>query len=95
MIDMNNFTNPSFKNVIFKDFIFYYMALGPLVILTLTLLAYNDPEYGFATTFPYTPLTVIFPIIWLAVYVLAKKRIHQQKYFNQQNTSNGGIPNVK
>ena len=53
---MNGIVIPSFKKEISRDFIFYYMAIGPLVIFTLTMLAYNDPNYGFATTFPLTPI---------------------------------------
>lgn len=85
---MDTKSQSSFLRYISRDFICYYMALGPLVIFTLTMVAYNDPEYGFTSgTLKYTPITIIFPIIWLTVYIFCKKRIYDQNMINQKKNS--------
>ena len=63
-----------FKRKLTKDMIFWYMIVSPLIVFLLMAIHYNHPEFGF-NEIGYglgTILTVLFPVLWLTIYLFCK-----------------------
>lgn len=75
-----------FLKEILKSFVFWYMTIGPAVLFVLSLLAYDHPEYGFNVPgLKTTPLLIVFPVIWLVVFVYTKYVVYKREKQNPVN----------
>lgn len=64
----------SIKKALIKDMLIWYMIISPFLTFFQFIYYYNHPEFGFAGE-GYglgTVTTILFPIIWLLIFVFCK-----------------------
>ena len=64
----------TFKRELTKDVVFWYTLVSALVIMTLAIVNFDHPEFGFSGEgYGLGVVTlVLFPIIWMLIYVFCK-----------------------